>query len=127
MMGWREDTKKTNPNIAAVEKPLSLEAMKKYMRPRTLVFYMKEPPLTKHSDHCAGGICERMRDLAHSDQGTFWVIGYDSDILYLSQIKEIMVLVADYSHIAGLGEAVIHNKTLRISNLRKTTNMSEAE
>jgi hypothetical protein len=38
-----------------------------------------------------------------------------------------MVAKAYYAYITGLGGAVIENKTLRISNLRKTTDMSEVE
>jgi hypothetical protein len=49
------------------------------------------------------------------------------DILNVSQVLEVIVLVAYYSHITELGEAVIHKKTLKISTGRKTTDLSEAE
>jgi len=90
------------------------------MKPKTYIFYVKEPPAVKKAVDSPGVVFERMKDLAKADQESFWVLGFNggnreiySDCLFIGGAKQCNVdtgiLFKRLLNVGALSFITVHN------------------
>ncbi len=90
------------------------------MKPKTYIFYVKEPPLSEQKINNAAKLYFRMKELVKSDQESFWVVGFNggnkeiyNECLFIGGIDyctiDIKLLFKRILTIGATGFIVVHN------------------